>query len=191
MRKHTYQRAVLLLSLVMLMLMLLPGMSRGAPERTEPEPTAMSFPLALRTIDDYAFYGTSLETAVFGERLAFIGEKAFLNIESLTDVYIPPSTGFIGRQAFPDGIVIHGVDGSYAQKWAAKNGIAFTVEDIWPARAASEVIYLRVILALLCSVLPPGSNPLLQKNRRRVEVFVKSMRPQDRTELYPINYRFP
>lgn len=149
------------------------------------------FPRALQIIEDDAFSATALEKLVFGDELLYIGERAFQNDSDLKEVFIPKSVLFIGEFAFPENtdLVIYGIRGSYAQKWAEDNYFVFKENDIWTAVQLKKTVSLKLILLLwiICFVNEETLLRLSEYTRK----YIKSMRPQDRSELYPINYRFP
>ena len=149
-----------------------------------------SLPASLLLIDDQAFWGTALEIVCFDRQLYRIGEKAFWNIDTLTDAYIAESTEYIGHDAFPFGTVIHGVKDSYAQQWAEENGYQFAQDDIWNSGSLVKEHLLTLVLLLPFTVIPADADRY-KKAYSRFGVYVRSMRPHDRPELYPINYRFP
>ena len=72
----------------------------------------------------------------------WIGESAFSGCSSLTSVAIPPSMTGIGYGTFSDcseNLIIIGVPGSEAEKYAQSHGIAFNpVEDISKAAITLE-----------------------------------------------------
>ena len=149
-----------------------------------------SFPDSLYYIGDEAFSDTSIEVAVFSNTLQSIGINAFLNAKRMTDVYIPAKTEHIGSNAFPEQAFIHGAEGSYAKTWALQNSYVFIEDDIWNFKSDFPNPYYSLSLALLGYVLPIDTG-LMEWIRRQTIKYVKSMRPKDRPELYPINYRFP
>ena len=106
-------------------------------------------------------------------------------------MFIPKSVLFIGDFAFPENtdLVIYGIRGSYAQKWAEDNYFVFKENDIWTAIQLKKTVSLKLILLLwiICFVNEETLLRLSEYTRK----YIKSMRPQDRSELYPINYRFP
>ena len=148
------------------------------------------FPLSLISVFDEAFADTEIEIALFQEKLEFIGTRIFYNTLSLTDASIPESVRFIGNDAFTVGVLIRGVENSYAQSWAEENGFIFVVDAVWNGRIETIRLYINGLTSLLYLLIPCNIYAL-KGLRRRTEEYIKSMRPQDRPELYPINYRFP
>jgi len=148
------------------------------------------FPSSLQVVDEEAFAGTAFETVVFGNSLRSLGDRSFENASRLTHLYIPVSTEHIGESVLPGTVLLHGVDGSYAQAWAKGNGISFVIDDVWNVSGAFFGLHIENLLSLLWVICPADDKLLLQLSEI-IKRFVKSMRPQDRPELYPINYRFP
>lgn len=148
------------------------------------------FPTELRIIHEDAFSGTRISEAVFGDRLAYIGRSAFSRNDRLKTVYIPKSVKHIGASAFPTDTVVHGPEGSYAEYWSEDNGYRFVADDIWNDKALAQTIRIELLLFLRMFVFPADIGPLWII-RKRIKEFRRSMRPQDRPELYPIDYRFP
>ena len=149
-----------------------------------------SFPASLQYISEEAFDNTALEVVSFGNELIRIDERAFFGADKLTAVYIPPSVEYIGDHAFPLAVTVHGAEGSCAQTWAEENGLNFVADDIWNAPPQSSGIHPENLLCVFWMVAPVDEKALF-KLKKRVKAVVKSMRPQERPELYPINYRFP
>ena len=150
------------------------------------------FPTALQYIDEEAFSYTSFENVVFASELRVIKDSAFDHNDCLRSIYLPESINYMGISAFTktDGVTIYGIEGSYAQKWAEKNGFEFLVDDIWTDIQASEGIHVENLLSLFWIICPVDEKAFI-RFFERIKRFIKSMRPQDRPELYPINYRFP
>ena len=61
---------------------------------------ALNMPTSVEFIDCYAFYGTNFSTISLGANIAYIGDVAFSNINSLTSINIPDSATSIGYGAF-------------------------------------------------------------------------------------------
>ena len=94
----------------------------------------------LLAIGDYAFFKTNLDKVDFGDKLEFIGERAFSDCERLYSVELPKNIEEIGDYAFgyhhyvyEDGIVIkkdeffeiQGERGSAAEDYALTYGLKF------------------------------------------------------------------
>lgn len=149
-------------------------------------------PAALKEIGEGAFENTAAESVIIPEGTESIGDRAFADNEALRTVLIPESVAFIGEHSF-DGsmsVTIQAEEGSYAVAWAQEHQVAC----IQAESAASGLSRLRKLLGegfflsfSLCGVCPALPDWQRGKSKRRD----KSMRPQDRPELYPIQYRFP
>ena len=150
------------------------------------------FPSALQEIEDEAFENTALEVAVFPIGLRTIGYRSLSNVDSLSYLYIPNSVSCIDATAFEGDsrLVIRGIEGSYVQKWAQMYDIPFEIEDIWTEAQPSASINIESLLFLFSLILPDDLK-LFEKEVGKTAQYLRSMRPQDRPELYPINYRFP
>lgn len=89
-------------------------------------------PSGVKEMGVYAFEACeALETVIISEGVEKIGEYAFTECEKLKKVFIPNSVTSIGRYAFYIGaknLVIHTPAGSYAEKYAKRNGIKFVAE---------------------------------------------------------------
>lgn len=149
-------------------------------------------PASLETVEDEAFKGTAVETIVFRDELISIGDYAFENASNLTDVYIPSTVKFIGKNAFTSNksLTIHGIIGSLAERWANEHEIPFMPSNIWSVLDESKTSVDADNLSAdryHKLVEPPKINHL----HGRTEDEGKSMRPQERPELNPIDYRFP
>ena len=148
-----------------------------------------SFPLSLLLVEDEAFEGTSIDSAVFERGLIEIGNRAFAS-SHLKHVYIPQSTNHIGTDAFPHNSVVHGIKNSYAEVWAKEENYNFVRNDVWNTWTIPSQPCVAFGVLLFCILLLAD----LKKShviRKHTWALLRSMRPQDRIELYPINYRFP
>ncbi len=83
----------------------------------------------LKTIEDNAFLRCkNLHTVILQEGVESIGELAFSSNTSLKSIEIPSSVTEIAGSAFfgnADDFTIIGTPGSYAEQYAAENGIPF------------------------------------------------------------------
>ena len=182
------------LALVLALLFSISIMFSSAPLFTDTEEDSslvFVLPSALIAIESEAFEETAAELVILPNSLTTIGERAFANNRVLKSICIPESVVSIGEHAF-DGIedlVVRGTEGSYAAQWAEEHNIAFV---------QTETIYVLVeklkkllkgcfYVSLSFSICPAA----VFRRRRKADVIVRSMRPQDRPELYPIDYRFP
>ena len=167
-----------------------PALSPGDAESAD-EPS-FKLPASLQSIGDEAFDGVAAETVILPEELRHIGDGAFANADSLTDVYIPPETSYIGQSAFPQSakLTIHGAEGSYAQKWALKNQVAFARTGVWDStNATRKNADAQRIPAAQIAREAPVNKPFAAERRARGDTI--NLRPQERAELNPIDYRFP
>lgn len=167
------------------------GTAYAAELQISPQDTFV-LPLSLREIEEDAFSGTAAETVILPKGFLKIDQNAFEGAWRLTDVYIPDTTECIADSAFSatSNLTVHGMDGSYAKDWAYRHEIPFVVDNVWYVIPESGRLHTvrtyptsRHIATVVLIIL--------------FELFglsyyeVRSRRPQDRPELYPINYRFP
>lgn len=143
------------------------------------------------TIEDEAFEATAAMTVIFSDSLVRIGERAFAYSSRLREIVIPESVAYIGDSALEgvSGLVIRGAVDSYAARWASEHDIAFT-----PINTVQT--WIKTLVQMLgvspVALLPVYACPAITNRRRRTVLDAwRSMRPQDRPELYPIDYRFP
>lgn len=149
-------------------------------------------PASLERIEDSAFEGTAIETVIIPDSTESIGERAFANNKALKITCVPESVKHIGDNAFEDSfnVTIRGVKGSYAAAWAQMHNISFSQEE--PTSAFITGLKKLLQGSILLSFGTGCISPSVQFwQRRKTKSWVKSMRPQDRPELYPINYKFP
>lgn len=157
-----------------------------------PAKSTYMLPDALFVIGKEAFANTAVETIVFPDSLSIVGERAFAGTLNLKTATIPESVEYIGKHAFYGSpkLVIRGAKGSYAEKWAQENNVAFIKVDgtqIWSKILKKLLGDDSFIIISFCCADPCL---LLWRQRKKLERW-RSMRPQDRKELYPINYKFP
>ena len=178
---------------VLLFLIILP-LSRtiSAEETGAEEESLFILPSSLMIIEDEAFEGVAAQTVVLPNGFLSIGKGAFENAPYLKDIYIPESTQYIDDSAFSinSDLTVHGIDGSYAKDWACKNEIPFVIDDVWsifvPSGRFSNTLSKPINRPIAIIVL------VILFELFRLNYFaVRSRRPQDRPELYPISYRFP
>jgi len=149
-------------------------------------------PKSLQIVEEEAFANTAIQILVFQEGLQYVESNAFSSMLQLQEIYFPASVKSIADTAFSSSAlkIIRGIQGTYAQEWADRHGIAFKQPDSIIQVAEKERISAAVLLAwigILC--LPPMNE--VQKIKQYLRSFLISMRPQDRAELHPIDYRFP
>lgn len=151
--------------------------------------SAARFPESLQYLGEGAFTGTLIGVVYLNNGISYIGDFAFEKAEFLTDIFIPATVWHIGKDAFPVETVIHGDDDGYAKAWARENGYAFIAEPTLSMKNNERIRIEKLVALSSLVILTEG-----KKKRsvfRRAQEFVRSMRPKDRPELYPINYRFP
>ena len=89
-------------------------------------PATITIPVALRTIEDEAFFGIPVNVVdLRGANVKTIGQKAFAECTGLLRIYIPQSVTSIADNAFDGctGFVIYCTEGSTADTWAKAHGI--------------------------------------------------------------------
>jgi hypothetical protein len=151
-----------------------------------------TLPASLKVIEDEAFEGVSAETVILSDSTESIGARAFADNGALKAVHVSESLFYIGDNAFEGSyrVMIVGSEGSYAAAWARMHNVAFMPEEtsttwlVKLGRLLQEGFFLSFSLGC---IFPEAQF----WQRRKREVFERSMRPQDRPELHPINYRFP
>ncbi len=100
---------------------------------------SVGLPSGLNTIRQSAFENcTSLKELVVPEGVTEIGYAAFKGCAGLTSLWIPDSVSTIEENAFAgcDSLVLQVGDGSYAQQYAAENGIPYALSTGSPQAAA-------------------------------------------------------
>lgn len=185
------KRVFLLLAMLLLMELLSFGIVL-AEEHEAYSHIKFILPLSLQEIEEEAFENTPVETVIFPDGLLRIREKAFEGAWNLIDIYIPDSLEFIADSAFPiaSNLTIHGIDGSYAKDWAHRHEIPFVIDDIWNVfvlRGNSHNTQTKPINRFIATIVLI----IIFSFFRSCYYELRSRRPQDRPELYPIEYRFP
>lgn len=186
------KKCIVLLMVVHLLLALSP-LPAACQERLDAtNEHTFRLPASLEKIDVEAFTGTIAKTVIFQDGFQRIESNAFFEANYLTHVYLPGSVEFIADSAFSknEELTIHSLKGTYVQRWAEENNIDFVVDDIWTDIQITEGIHIESLFSLFWIVCPMDEKALT-KFSERIKKFEKSMRPQDRPELYPIDYRFP
>ena len=189
--KKTESVAYLGVTLLLLLSVTLFFICVPQPEAEEAYFTADAvLPSSLQTISDEAFWGTGFQAVFLNEDVTYVGNEAFANNVNLIDVFIPQSVAYIGSDAFPLRAVIHGVVNSYAQTWADNNEHTFIADDRWNTNLVQHDSFAKLMMILTCMIVVADDRRLIQV-WRYLRASRRSMRPQDRPELYPIDYRFP
>ena len=105
--------------------------------------TNLSIPHSVTTIGSGAFRNCiGLTNVVIPDSLTSIGYGAFRDCTGLKAIWIPGTMTQIGNGAFEGcakGLTIHGVENSYACKYAENNSVAFSADPI-VADTGSDVI---------------------------------------------------
>lgn len=98
-------------------------------EETVEEPDFI-LPAALVTIEEEAFRGDAFTYVRLSENVTSIGARAFADCPNLRHIYIAEKTTSIDDDAFEGiaALVIHGVEGSYAQTYAQEHGFEFRAD---------------------------------------------------------------
>jgi hypothetical protein len=124
--------------------------------------------------------------------LAQIEDEAFADNFALREIWIPASVLYIADNAFEgcNEITILAEADSYAAEWAREHDMAFTPVAESAAERENLSKLLAGELAILLSFVSVSPVQLIRL-RRRAWNAMRSMRPQDRAELNPIDYRFP
>ena len=150
------------------------------------------FPSSLQYVGEEAFIGTAFRSHFFTDGLLRIDGRAFENAKRLEDVWLPGSIEHVADSAFSDSCIarIYGLEGSYAQKWAEQHHVKFQPVDIWLA-APSKPHIVPLLLFPLLGMFYPWTDSERKRIKNYLMFFIVSMRPQDRPELNPIDYRFP
>jgi hypothetical protein len=152
----------------------------------------MILPSSLQEIGESAFENTAAETIVISDSTAIIGERAFVENRLLRTVHIPSSVTYMGEHTFEGSlnVKIIGDENSYAAAWALLHHVDFLQTQplsYWLSKLENLLRESTVIfIGLICIFLN-----VQYWQRRKTENGDRSMRPQDRPELYPIQYRFP
>ena len=104
-------------------------------------PGVLQEQMRLFGISDRAFFGKeSIESVTLPDLLVNIGSEAFADCPNLTRIYVPPSVFNIGEDAFKySPVTIYGEKDSYAEEYAAENGIGFEEHGRSTARSFNFV----------------------------------------------------
>lgn len=186
MKKH-----IAIVLIILLLLSLGVDLTGYADSSMEKQKAVFMFPSALREIHTEALDGTAAHTVILPVGFSRIEDNAFRHMLFLHDVYIPPTVTYISNLAFPpyEKIVLHGEAGSWIQRWAEEYHYIFVAENRWKGINQKFEVGSRLIdtFFLHDTIQPDDSN-----DRALTGEFTdRSMRPQDRPELNPIDYNFP
>lgn len=186
------KNAISLLFIYLLFIAFLsPNAALGVIWSDDPEATFVA-PASLQRVEKEAFAGVALQTVIFQEGFRCLGDDVFKGALKLKDAFIPSTTIYISDSAFPNSceLLIHGSAESYAQQWAKKNQVAFEIDYTHGIMLKSEGsfnLHHQEEDFLWLNLKPRN----VIEGVLRAENVDCSMRPQDRPELYPIDYRFP
>ena len=171
------------------------GTAFALPERMQsnrdsPEAYGMVLPASLVQIEEGAFENTAAESVFLPSMTAIIGNRAFASNRTLTRVFVPKSVESIGDQAFEGKhLTLFGEKDSYAFTWAQMHNVAFVEQESMASQGKPGLRLLNENVFLLFNF--GYMVPELYIQLKKKKSWSRSMRPQDRPELYPINYRFP
>ena len=171
------------------------GTAFALPERMQsnrdsPDAYDMVLPASLVQIEEGAFENTAAESVFLPSMTASIGDRAFASNRALIKVFVPKSVESIGNQAFEGkDLTLIGEKGSYALSWARMHNVAFVEQESAASQGKPVRKLLNENVFLLFSLGYMAPELFVQLKKRKS--WSRSMRPQDRPELYPINYRFP
>ena len=185
------KKRIIALFMTFMFIALFPQGYSYAEELDVTQNSAFLFPASLKIIDEEAFSETSLVKAVLPDGVTYIGNKAFHKAIHLKDIVIPKTTVYIGKLAIPqnEGLIIHTVKGSYAHHWAKEHHRHFVINNDKPLRNKS--IQMRSDNSTKNVYNQTVHYGNLIRLHARTEDEGNSMRPQERPELYPIDYKFP
>lgn len=109
-----------------------------------PNLCSLNLPDGLQTIGTGAFAACGLEEVTIPDTVTTIGAEAFATCWGLSEIVIPASVTSIGKDAFYGcfyNLTIHGAAGSYAQRYAQENGIAFAEIQLPDNLCGDDVTY--------------------------------------------------
>lgn len=180
------------ITLILVLVFCLSAWFMSPSDQEENNDIRFTMPGSLLTIEDEAFEGIAAMTVILPDSLLTIGDRSFAEIYALRDIFVPASVEYISELAFEGNanLVIHGEKNSYAAEWATAHDVAFVEGGVVSAwlKTLNDIIEngVPVLLPIVCIL--PGTT--YQEWKRR-ETIWRSMRPQDRPELYQIDYKFP
>ena len=163
--------------------------SHACAERNEPESKAFNLPASLRIIDEGAFENTGASVVYFHDSVEHIGSRSFANMPHLKAVCIPKTTSFIGERAFDnhDRLIVIGIWGSYAHRWAVKNGYVFVHMDLWKDEHETHALRLSDLQQRIVFDQRRPDRSRIRANGQEYS----TADPKSRMEYYPIEYDFP
>lgn len=182
----------LILAVIMLQLFANPPPAEGFDGQNNDRHGTALFPDSLTVIEDEAFEGTAFRTLVFKAGFLRIQDRVFSSMQSLRKAYFPSSVEYIADSAFSGSglLSIGGYADTYVQQWAEQHDMQFNISDYWYTAPNKVQRLMEKLLSLFFILCLP-----VTEDARRIKRYIKkrviSMRPQDRVELNPIDYRFP
>lgn len=102
-------------------------------------------PDSVYSISSGAFMGSGLEQMIIPKGVTALSWGVFSGCENLARVYIPDTVTSIETDTFSEtreDLIIYGISGSYAETYAAENGIAFSTEPFPGMETEEETITL-------------------------------------------------
>lgn len=170
--------------LVLAVLFLL-AMTRFAMAESE---SIARFPESLVSVGEEAFAGTAIQNVVFDGNLLEIGEGAFAKNTFLQCVFLPPSLKSIADNVFAgtNDPVFLGVELTRAHIWAIKNNYRFFKWNLWKWESVHDDGTKNIVHCASVVFSVKEMNQTTCPIHR-----LRSMRPQDRAELHPVEFRFP
>lgn len=178
--------------LILSLIAFIPAGAADAAGMTARPASVSFFPSSLLYIEDEAFEATAFRAVFLPDGFLGIGDRVFRDAPSLCMVFIPQTTTSIGADSFPLNrfFVIHGVEGSYASDWAKQQHLPFipdySVAWLLLNRLTQTVRSNDAMDTIQITALEAGA-----RSKGQSEHADRSMRPQDRPELNPIDYKFP
>lgn len=185
--KRTITMMVLLITITLHALGMLHGLGYGRIYQAD-----NVLPSALQEIDKEAFAGTAIQTITLPDGVLSVGDNVFVDNAFLTDIFIPASVEDISDSAFPkdSDFIIRGIERSFVGDWAKKHNIPFVADDKWKLVLNNQET-IGSSREELCSQYCVMNPEKIARGFHVVEEDNLSRRPQDRSELNPIDYRFP
>ena len=176
-------------ALIALLLLMAAFLSASAEE--QPSAGVFRLPPSVRVISEDAFRETAASTIYLPESVETIEERAFADMPNLRDVYIPPTTTFIGEASFEGAVdmTVHGVEHSAAQDWAEKHGYRFVHDDVWMALPAGVRLPAPIRFAVTPVPVQGPTPHILYLIWLALAAML--LLPKLRPEMYPVDYDFP
>lgn len=156
-------------------------------------------PNALSVVEEEAFAGTALQSVLLPGMVVRIEERAFADNHPLEYLFVPGGIEYLPSNVLENtpNTYIVAESGSYAEQWAKINGYRIICQEVLLSNDVSEthgnlrngkpqmILFVLQAFALMIGLLNR------KKPHFRCVYEGNSMRPQERIELHPIQYRFP